>query len=387
VSVRSAAPAGGFWLRLRALTHKEVRQLWRDRSNLASGIALPALLILLFGYGITLDITNAPVAVVRDDASPVVDDALAGLRLSPYLVPRFVASMTAAQALMNSRKVDAIVRVPGNFTAELAAGRATIQVIVNGPDASSARIIAGYIAGALGQWAAQRRDRGADTEPDQANERIGAVTVQERLWFNAANSSTWYLVPGLIVLIMTFVGAFLTSLLVAREWERGTLEALFVTPVRPLEILIAKLVPYFAVGMIGFTMCLLAARLLFHVPMAGSLGILVLCSCLYLLVALGMGLLISSMTRNQFLASQAALLISFLPAVMLSGFLFDLHNVPVIVRVIGTALPATHFLELIKTLLLAGNVWPLILREAAILVGYAVVLLGAATLVTRKRIA
>jgi ABC-2 type transport system permease protein len=381
------APAGGFWLRLRALTHKEVRQLWRDRSNLASGIALPALLILLFGYGITLDIKNAPIAVVREDSAPGVDDALAGLRLSPYLRPRFVASMSTAQALMNSRSVEAIVRVPGNFSAELAAGHAVIQVIVNGPDAASARIIEGYIAGALGQWAAHQRDRGAGPDASQASGSFGTVTVQERLWFNAANTSTWYLVPGLIVLIMTFVGAFLTSLLVAREWERGTLEALFVTPVRPIEILIAKLVPYFAVGMIGFAMCLLAARFLFQVPVVGSLAILVLCSCLYMLVALGMGLLISSMTKSQFLASQAALLISFLPAVMLSGFLFDLHNVPVIVRVIGKALPATHFLELIKTLLLAGDVWPLILREAAILVGYAVLLLGAATLVTRKRIA
>jgi ABC-2 type transport system permease protein len=387
MSVPANQGAARFWARLRALTVKEMRQLWRDRSNWASGIILPALLIVLFGFGISLDIKNAPVAVVREDRSPTVADVLAGLQLSPYISPRFVGSMQDAQALMASRSVDAIVRVPSDFSANLAAGHAAVQVIVHGSDAGTARTIQGYIAGALGQWSAHAADRdphgAARTEPNA----FGLVTVEERLWFNAANTSSWYLVPGLIVVIMTFLGAFLTSLVVAREWERGTLEALFVTPVRPVEILLAKLIPYFLVGMLGFTMCILAARFLFQVPLVGSLIVLVLSSCLYMLVALGMGILISSVTKNQFLASQAALLLSFLPAVFLSGFLFDLHNVPTAVRVIGEALPATHFLVLIKTLLLAGNVWPLILRESTVLAAYAAVLLGAATLVTRKRIA
>ena len=193
--------------------------------------------------------------------------------------------------------------------------------------------------------------------------------------------------PGLIVLIMTLVGAFLTSMVVAREWERGTLEALFVTPVRPTEILLAKMIPYFGVGMLGFAMCLLAARFLFEVPMQGSLALLIASSVLYMLVALGVGLLISSITKNQFIASQVALLTSFLPALMLSGFLFDLNNVPPVVRFIGQALPATHFLELIKTLMLAGNVWPIIIKDDLILAAYALLLLGAAQRVTRKRIA
>ncbi len=377
---------GGFGVRLRALTIKEFRQLWRDRSNWAGGIALPALLIVLFGYGISLDIQNAPVAVVREDRSPAVTDVLAGLQLSPYVSLQYVPTMHEAEALMASRSVDAIVRVPSDFSANLAGGHGTIQVIVHGRDAGTARTVQGYIAGALGQWSAHRIDRAA--RPDSSSETgdFGSVTTEERLWFNEANTSTWYLVPGLVVVIMTFLGASLTSLVVAREWERGTFEALFVTPVRPVEILLAKLIPYFIVGMIGFAMCVLTARFLFGVPIVGSPILLVLGSCLYMLVALSMGILISSATKNQFLASQAALLLTFVPAVLLSGFLFDLHNVPVVVRLIGEALPATHFLELIRTLLLAGNVWPLILRESAILIGYAVLLLGAATLVTRKRI-
>ncbi|MDU1800320.1 MAG: ABC transporter permease, partial [Pseudomonas aeruginosa] len=172
----------------------------------------------------------------------------------------------------------------------------------------------------------------------------------------------------------------------AREWERGTLEALFVTPVRSMEILLAKLIPYFAVGMLGLALCVLAARLLFQVPLHGSLTVLLVSSTLYLFVALGMGLLISAATRNQFLASQIVVLASFLPALMLSGFLFDLRNVPAPVRVVGSILPATWFMELIKTSFLAGDHWPMIARNWAVLAGYAVLLFNAARLRTRKRL-
>ena len=383
--------ATGFWLRLWALTRKEVRQLLRDRSNLAIGIGLPALLILLFGYGISLDVDDASVAVVTEDGSPVAVDVLSGLQLSTYFTLRPVRAMADAEALMNARQVDAILRVPGDFTRALAAGQGRLQLIVHGADAATARVVQGYVGGALAQWSLRQADRQAQIRagPGAASPGavFGRVTVEPRMWFNAANTSTWYLVPGLIVLIMTLTGAFLTSLLVAREWERGTLEALFVTPVRPTEILLAKMIPYFVVGMMGFGMCLLAARWLFHVPFVGSLWLLLLSSVLYMFVALGVGLLISSATKNQFIASQLALLTSFLPAMMLSGFLFDLNNVPPLVRYIGHVLPATHFLELIKTLMLAGNVWPIVLKDGSLLVAYAVVLLGAARLVTRKRIA
>lgn len=206
------------------------------------------------------------------------------------------------------------------------------------------------------------------------------------MWFNSANNSTWYLVPGLIVLIMTLVGAFLTAMVMAREWERGTLEALFVTPVRPGEILLAKIIPYFMVGMLGLGMCLIAARFLFEVPMYGSLLIILVSSMLYMLVALGIGLVISSVTKNQFVASQLAIISSFMPSLMLSGFLFDLRDVPAVIRLVGHALPATYFMELIRTLFLAGNVWPLIFKNCAILTAYAVLLLGLARFVTRKKL-
>jgi len=373
----------GFSRRLLSLTRKEFRQLLRDRSNLAIGIVLPIVLILIFGYGMSLDVKNAPVALVLEDASPTAAEAMSGLRGSPALAPVAVRSMHEAEQLMRARAVDAIVRVPPDFSRTLAVGQARVQVIVHGADAGRARIILAYAGGAIAQAALRQADRQGAAA---AREPVGAVTVEPRLWFNAANTSTWYLVPGLIVLIMTLVGAFLTALVMAREWERGTLEALFVTPVRPVEILLAKVIPYFAVGILGLALCLLAARFLFAVPMLGSLWLVLLASMLYLVVAVSLGLVISSVTRNQFLASQVALIATFLPSLMLSGFLFDLRNVPTAVRLIGQALPATYFMELLRTLFLAGNVWPLVLRDCAILAAYAAGLLALARAVTRKRL-
>ena len=371
--------SGGFRLRLLALTRKEVRQLLRDPSNLAIGILLPIILILIFGYGLSLDVKNAPLAVVLEDTSPTAAEAVAGLQLSPVFAAVMLTSMHEAEQLMRERKVDAIVRVPSDFSRRLAAGDAQIQLLVHGADAGRASIVLNYATAALSQWVASRADRSHQAP-------AAGVGIEQRMWFNAANTSTWYLVPGLIVLIMTLVGAFLTALVMAREWERGTLEALFVTPVRPAEILLAKIIPYFCVGMLGLVLCLLAARYLFAVPMLGSLPVLVFSCMLYLLVAVGVGLVISSVTKNQFLASQLALITSFLPSLMLSGFLFDLRNVPPVIRWVGQALPATYFMELIRTLFLAGNVWPLIFRNCAILAAYAVLLLGLAHRVTRKRL-
>lgn len=372
------AASGGFWRRLRALTIKEFHQLLRDRSNLAIGILLPVMLILLFGYGLSLDIRNAPVAVVIEDGSPTARDVLAGLNGSDYIRPSYVTTMAEAEQLMRARRVDAIVRVPGDFSRRLARGDARVQLLLHGSDATMASSLRGYVMASINNWSAHQADRSGRIAP------APGVQVIDRLWFNAANSSTWYLVPGLIVLIMTLVGGFLTSMVVAREWERGTLEALFVTPVRSLEILLAKIIPYFGVGMLGLLLCIVSARFLFQVPLNGSLWVLLASSMLYLIVALGLGLLISSLARNQFLASQIAVIATFMPALMLSGFLFDLNNVPIGIQSVASILPATHFVELSKMSFLADDNFSLIVRKWSILGLQAVVLLAAAWLRTRK---
>jgi ABC-2 type transport system permease protein len=350
--------------RLWALVRKESRQVVRDPSSIAIGIVLPVVLILLFGYGLSLDVKNVPVAVVLEDPTPEATELAASFQLSPYFDAELLTSMVRAQQQMLARKVDAILRIRPDFTRQLALGDAEVQLLVHGTDANHARIIQVYAQGAIGQWAARRAAEGKEA-------LRGPVTVQNRLWFNEANESRYFLVPGVIVLIMTLIGAFLTSLVVAREWERGTMEAMFVTPVRPDEILLGKTIPYFVLGMIGLVLCLLAAKFLFHVPFRGSVLALIGASMLYLLVALAIGLLISSALKSQFVASQVALLVTFLPAVMLSGFLFDLRSMPAAVRVITYIVPARYYVTLLQTVFLAGDIWAVIVPNAAVLTGMA----------------
>ncbi len=379
------APVSGFGLpakarRVWSLVKKETLQIVRDPSSIAIGIVLPVILILLFGYGVSLDVMNVPVAIVLEDPSPEATELAASFQLSPYFDARLLTAMPEARELMLAGKVDGIVRIRPDFARKLALGNADVQLLVHGTDANRARIIQGYAEAAVGQWAARQAGEGR-TVP------AGAVVVQDRLWFNAANDSHYFLVPGLVVLVITLIGALLTAMVMAREWERGTLESLFVTPVRIDEILLGKTIPYFVLGMIGLILCLLAAKFLFQVPFRGSLAVLVGASMLYLLVALAIGLLISSAVKNQFVASQITLLVTFLPAVMLSGFLFDLRNMPTAVRLLTYLLPARYYVALLQTIFLAGDVWSVIVPNAAVLAGMAAALLLWTRVVTKKKLA
>jgi ABC-2 type transport system permease protein len=366
--------------RLGALVRKEGRQVVRDPSSIAIGVVLPLILILLFGYGLSLDVQNVGVAIVLEDPSPAAADLAAGFQLSRYFDARLLPSMPEAEQMLQRGDVDGIVRIRSDFSRDLKIGGPTVQLIVNGVDANRARIIQGYADGAIGQWAALQAAEGqvGTVEP---------VAVENRMWFNEANDSHYFLVPGLIVLVMTLIGALLTSMVMAREWERGTLEALFVSPVRPWEILLGKIIPYFALGMVGLALCLLSARFLFHIPFRGSAWLLVAVSSLYLLVALATGLSISSASKNQFVASQITLIATFLPAFLLSGLLFDLRSVPTVVRVISYVLPARYYVTLLQTIFLAGDVWAVVLPSAAVLGVVAVALLLLARSLTRKSLA
>jgi ABC-2 type transport system permease protein len=366
--------------RIRALVRKESRQVVRDPSSVAIGIVLPFVLILLFGYGLSLDVTHVPLAVVMEDPSPAATELAASFQLSSYFDAQLMTSMPQAQELMLTRKVDGIVRLRPDFARRLNFGGAEVQLLLHGTDANRARIIQNYVNGAVAQWAARSAAEGKIMP-------VGPIALQSRLWFNEANESRYFLVPGLIVLIMTLIGALLTALVMAREWERGTLEALFVTPVRIDEILLGKTIPYFVLGMIGLVLCVVAARFLFHVPFRGSVLVLALASMLYLLVALGIGLLISSATKSQFVASQVTILVTFMPALMLSGFLFDLRSTPAVVRLISYLVPARYYVALLHTVFLAGDVWEVILPNMAVLAAMATVLLELTRRVTRKTLA
>jgi ABC-2 type transport system permease protein len=364
-----------------ALVRKEARQVVRDPSSIAVGIVMPMLLLVLFGYGLSLDVKDVPLAVVMEESSANAQAAVSGFRLSDYFHVVPVKTMAEAERLMMRRKVDGIIRIPPDFARRAAIGAGEIQVVVNGTDANTARITLGYAQGAVGAWMAREVARGA------AAGQSASIAMESRIWFNDANDSTWFLVPGLIVLVMTLIGALLTSLVVAREWERGTFEALFVTPVRPVEILLGKTVPYFVLGMIGLALSIAGSKILFGVPLRGSIVVLVVVSMLYLTVALGIGLMISSLTKSQFVASQITLVITFLPAMMLSGFMFDIRSMPWPIQAITFVFPARYYVSLLQTLFLAGDVWSVIVPNAAVLAVMAVGLMTASAMATRKKLA
>ena len=366
--------------RVWALVRKETCQVLRDPSSIAIGIALPLLLIILFGYGLSLDVRNVPVAVVLEDSSLEARELAARFELSEYFDAQLLPSMEGAHRLMLERKVDAVIRVRPDFSRRLALGGAEVQILTHGVDANRARIIQRYADGAINQWTAARAANRGDVS-------VGPVAVQNRLWFNEANDSRYFLVPGLIVLIVTLIGSMLTALVMAREWERGTLEALFVTPVRAGEILLGKTIPYFVLGLAGFVLCVFAAKFLFEVPFRGSLSVITGASVLYLLVALGIGLLISSTVRSQYVASELTLLVTFLPALLLSGFLFDVRSMPAPVQLISYILPARYYVALLQTVFLAGDVWAVIVPNALVLAGMAAALLILTRLKTAKSLA
>jgi ABC-2 type transport system permease protein len=362
-----------------ALLKKETRQIIRDPSSIAVGVGLPIVLILLFGYGLSLDVKDIPIAVVLEDTSPDAAELVSAFQLSPYFHAQLVDSMARAQELILAHRVDGIVRIRPDFSRRVRSREGEVQIILHGGDANRARIVQGYAQAAIGQWAARQIAEGRKVIG-------GPVVVQSRLWFNTQDESRYFLVPGLIVLVITLNGTLLTTLVVAREWERGTLEALFVTPAEVNEILISKVVPYLGLGLLGLMMCLLAAKVLFAVPFRGSLLVLAGGSLLYLLVALGLGLLISTITKVQFVAGQITLTVAFVPTLMLSGFIYDVDSLPLTIASITHLFPARYYVTLLQTVLLTGDIWPVVLPNAAVLAGAATVLFFLTRAATQKRL-
>lgn len=376
-SVRSS----GSRIRAWALIRKESRQMLRDKSTLTLGILLPIVLLLLFGFGLSLDVKMVPVAIVRDNSSPVTRDLFISLKLSPYFTPTLVNSWKEAEYLLRTGKTDAIVR---RNMREQADGSEDVQVIVNGRDSNTARIMQRYLDGAFSLWTSGSQNGVSFLSVSSASGNEGRATAESRIWYNNALESRYFLIPGVTALIMTLIGALLTALVIAREWERGTYEALAATPVQRGEIVAGKTVPYFVLGMVGLSLCLAVSTWVFGVPMRGSLVLIVAGSAIYLLVSLGIGLLISAVFKNQFLASQIVLIVSFMPTMMLSGFIFDLKSAPLAAYYLAHIFPATWYVDLLQTLFLVGDIPGLVIRDFLILSAFAVILLGLAGANIRK---
>ncbi len=348
--------------RLNGIIRKESLQIIRDPSSIAIAFVLPVVLLLLFGYGVSLDAKNVPIGFVVETPDSTSYSFTSMFEHSDYFEALHFVNIYQAKKALTARKIFAIVRLKNNFTELiLSSGKAPIELIVNGVDANQARITEGYIQSVWQLWL-------SNLAQHKMQPLTMPITIEYRVWFNSALKSRNYLVPGLIAVIMTLIGAMLTAMVVAREWERGTMEAILVTPVHLTEFLLGKLIPYFALGMGGMLLSVAMAYWLFDVPFRGSLAVLFLASALFMLTCLGMGLFISTITRSQFVAGEISILVSFLPAFILSGFIFDINSMPPLIQWITYLVPARYFVDIIQSIFLAGNVWPIIIKNCLFLI-------------------
>ncbi|MFT5701830.1 MAG: ABC-2 type transport system permease protein [Desulforhopalus sp.] len=369
-----------FMMRLRGILLKESLQILRDPSSIALALVMPLVLLFIFGYGVTLDAEYVPVAVVADEYSTMSADLVKRFELSPNFTVFLVKTAAEAEELIDKRKVDGIIRIQDDFSAKLKSGSpAQVQLIVNGIDANRARLIQGYVRAVLGQWSVIRRERG-----DAAASPL--VSIDQRVWFNEEVESRNFMVPGLITLIMTLIGILLTSLVVAREWERGTMEAMLVTPLRRIDILLGKIIPYYLLGMLGMSLSVGVAVAVFEVPFRGSIGALFLLSSFFMLASLGFGLLLSAAIRIQFVAAQVSIVAGFLPAFFLSGLIFDLESTPCFIQIISHVVPARYFVSISHTLFMAGDVWSVLLPNGLVLAGMALFFISMAYRKITKRL-
>lgn len=373
--------SGFSFRRLYALCLKETRQIVRDRSSILIAIVLPVVLLFIFGFGISLDTNRLRMGVVMEDRGVEAVRLAAAAAGSPYIDAVFANTLSEIEEMLARGQFRGAIVIPQDFTSKVLAGNgeAQIQVLADGSEPNTANFVASYAQGLYENWlAARAASYGASFEEP--------VALAPRYWFNPTTVSRNYLIPGSISVVMTIIGALLTSLVVAREWERGTIEALLATPVRRAELLLSKSLPYYALALVAMAICVLIAIFLMNVPFRGSVLMLLLSTSLFLGSALGMGLLLSTLTRNQFNAAQGALNMAFLPAALLSGLIFEIASMPAVVQAVTLVVPARYFVKIMQTLFQAGDIAAILLPNMLFLLISACFWLGITAWKTRRRL-
>jgi len=372
--------------RLWAIARKESLHIRRDPRSLVLAVGIPMLMLLMFGYALTLDVDRAPFVVWDQSGTAASRELLARFTATRYFDFRGgVTRYAELERAIDTREAVLGLVIPSDFAAQLAAGRpAPVQAVIDGSDSNTAGIILGYaqgvVAGANADLTLAQVRRVTGTAP------APALDLRTRVWFNPDLESRNFIVPGIMAVIMGLIAALLTSLTIAREWERGTMEQLISTPVRPAELILGKLLPYVAVGLFNMVIAVLMTVFLFHVPLRGSVPLLFGVGAVFVVGTLAQGILISTLARQQLLASQLAMVATFLPAFLLSGFAFAIANMPLPVQAITYLVPARYFVALVKGIFLRGvgldTLWP----DALFLGVFAVVVAGAAIRRTRRRL-
>jgi ABC-2 type transport system permease protein len=372
--------------RMTAVAMKEIIQIRRDSRSLLIVVLMPVTLMLLFGYGVNLDLKGLPVYVYDCDGSQQSQDLLEHFEASRYFnLVRTVDNYAALTRALDDGSAKMGIVIPWDFSRRLTAGGPVeVQALIDATDDNTANVLTGYTQAVVQGYAAQvqvdwlsRRGLAVQTTP---------VSVQTRTWYNENLESSAFIIPGVLALVMSVIGAFLTSLTIAREWERGTMEQLISTPVSAMEIMLGKLLPYFALGMFDVIVCAVIAIAWFGVPFRGSFSTLMISSALFMIVVLSLGFFISVLAKNQFAASQIALLITFLPAFLLSGFLFSIEQMPVALQWITRILPARYYVSILKNIFLKGTPITLLYADLIPLAVFAFLLALLATRAFHKRL-
>lgn len=372
--------------RVWAVSRKEFIHIMRDPRSLGMAIAIPMLLLVLFGYALTLDVDEVPMVVWDQSQSHASREFLARFAGSHYFSLRgHVQSYQEVERAIDSRQALLAVIIPTDFARLLQSLRPTpIQVIVDGSDANTATIAMGYadiltLAHSQEVILAQSRRVAGKTFGQP-------VDFRPRVWFNADLESKNYIIPGLIAVIMMVIAALLTSLTVAREWERGTMEQLIATPVKGHELILGKLLPYFAIGMLDVLLAVLMGEFMFHVPLRGNAALLFAMAAVFLVGALSMGMVISIVTKSQLLASQLAMVLTFLPSFLLSGFMYAISNMPRPIQVLTHLIPARYFVALLKGIYLKGVGLEVLGLEALLLTAFGAAMVLLANITFKKKL-
>lgn len=370
------------WRRLRALIWKEAIQIVYDPSSILIAFVLPVILLFLFGYAVSLDSTKLKIGFAIENRSPETESLLAAFRDSKYFILKVSFSRQELEKDLVAGNIRGLVVVPINFSRmrQWNGAEPPVQVIADGSEPTTANFVQNYARALVTLWAQERAMETGIPMP-------ASIDIENRMWFNPSLESKNYLVPGSIAIIMTMIGTLLTALVVAREWERGTMEAMMATPVRIQEIILGKLLPYFGLGLGSMVFCTIVAMFVFQTPFRGTFLALLLLSSLFLFTCLGIGLLVSTLAKNQFVAAQFSLVLAFLPAVQLSGFIFEISSMPLIIQGLTYLFPARYFVQGLQSIFLAGDVPRILLSNGIVLAGFSALLFLLNARVTHKRLA
>jgi ABC-2 type transport system permease protein len=369
-------------IRMRGLIRKEIKHVLRDPSAILIAFLLPVVLLITNGFGISLDAREMRLAVVIQAPEETARGMLQELNASPYLSAQRALSVHAGETALIEGHVRGMLIVRDDYSQRLgrsAAWPAQAQLVANATDPNTARLLEGYVSGALQVWLA-----GQSIERRQ--QPTSGIDLQYRDWFNPELRSADFIVPGMIAMVMTMAGTLLTSGSVSREWEHGTMESMLASPARMAELILARLICNFCLGIGSMIMSVFIATTVFDVPYRGGIIALSAAVSLFLIFALGLGLFISTLARNQFVAGQLSFLTTMMPAMMLSGMLFDIAAMPHWLQIVTYFVPARYLVSILQTLFLAGDVWPVILPNLAGLAAAAAATLIATLLVTRRRL-